>query len=112
SPAGTGLRVPIFPADGAATRSLGFSRACLVLLRSPRALPETHNSLDTLLWVRLVVEGGDHRGARARPFGDVAVVGIGSKIEPHRNPGLAEGFWRRVSARQGQCEVRGSPEVP
>ncbi len=44
---------------------------------------KAHNALDALLRVGLVVESGDHRRARARPFGDVAVIGIGSKIESH-----------------------------
>ena len=38
----------LFPRGGA-TRSFGLGRSCLVLFRSFRALPETHNSLDALL---------------------------------------------------------------
>ena len=40
--------------------------------------------------MRLVVEGGDHRGAGARPFGDVAVVGIRSEVEAQGDSGLAQ----------------------
>src|SRR5262245_54767808 len=58
SAAGAGLRVPLLPAAPSQKRgSFGFSRDYLALLWSSCDLPKTHNALDALLRVRLVVEG-------------------------------------------------------
>lgn len=75
--------------SGGVRTSFGFGG--VVFLGPLWLLPEADNALDALLRVGLVVEGGDHRRARARPLGDVAVIGIGSEIEPHEIP-----VWRRL----------------
>src|SRR2546425_8831160 len=87
-------------------RSFGFSRARLVLLRSFRAFPKTHNALDALLRVRLIVEGGDHRGARPRPFGDIAVIRIRPEVESQRNPCLAEALGVASASVRVRAQVR------
>src|SRR5713101_4341069 len=40
--------------------------------------------------VGLVVESSDHRRARPRPLGDIAVVGIRPEVEAKRNSRLAQ----------------------
>jgi hypothetical protein len=58
---------------------VGFDAGVGLSLACPRAVAKAHDAFNALLRVRLVVEGGEHRRARARPLGDVAVVGLGPR---------------------------------
>jgi hypothetical protein len=57
--------------------------------------PEADDTLDAQSQMALVVEGGDQRRARPRPFGDVAVVGIESEFEAQCIP-----VWRELGLAQ------------